>query len=298
MQSILITGATGTIGMEVVRYLYPYSKGRKIRVGARSIQRSRSKLRAFPGLEYRLFDFEDSHTFQEAFKHVEILFLMRPPHISRVQRVFLPLLREAKAAGIQKVVFLSVQGAERSSIIPHRKIEQLIEQLGLNFIFIRPSYFMQNLTTVFLRSITQHQRIELPLGKAKLNWVDSFNVSEYCAQVLLYFNQYQNRAFDITGTENKNFQEVVELIQSETGIPVRYKSINPFSFFIKKVKEGHSMSYALVFTLLHFLPRLQAEPKISQVYENLTGKKPTSLQEFLSREKPVLRESTRRICRL
>jgi hypothetical protein len=52
-------------------------------------------------------------------KNIDVLFLLRPPHISEVETYFNPLLQSAKENNIKKIVFLSVQGAEKSKIIPH-----------------------------------------------------------------------------------------------------------------------------------------------------------------------------------
>lgn len=42
--------------------------------------------------------------------------------------------------------------------------------------------------------------------------------------------------------------------------------------------------FAMVMTLLHFLPRFQNEPFISDNYHRLTGKHPTTLRDFIKRE--------------
>lgn len=46
--------------------------------------------------------------------------------------------------------------------------------------------------------------------------------------------------------------------------------------------------FALIITILHFLPRFQPEPKISCNFKNLTGKNPVLLNEFIEREKKCL----------
>lgn len=99
------------------------------------------------------------------------------------------------------------------------------------------------------------------------------------------FDRYQNQAFEITGTENKNFGEVTLLMSNILGIKIQYKRTNPISFYFLKTKEGVQSGFAIVMTILHFLPRLQAEPKISDNYQKLTGNSPTTLQEFIEREK-------------
>jgi len=58
-------------------------------------------------------------------------------------------------------------------------------------------------------------------------------------------------------------------------------------FYNQKKKDGMASGMILVMILLHFLPRFQKEPGISDFYERLTGKKPTDLKTFIEREKKV-----------
>ena len=69
---------------------------------------------------------------------------------------------------------------------------------------------------------------------------------------------------------------------------MRFSSINPISFYFKKKKEGFAGGFAMVMTILHFVPRFQNEPEISECYQKLTGRKPTTLREFIEREKETL----------
>ena len=285
MKRILVTGATGNIGLEIVHYLSELKSDSEICAAVRDIEKAKNTFKNFPNLFFRQFDFEKDSSYSEAFDQVDILFLLRPPHISDVEKVFRPLLDSAKKNGINKVVFLSVQGADKSKIIPHNKIERLIQELGFHYIFVRPSYFMQNLTTTLLPEIINNKIITLPSGNAKFNWIDVKNIGEATANLILQFKNYQNQAYEITGTENKNFEDVVSLMTQITGEQVRFKSINPISFYFRKKNEGIKSGYAVVMTILHFLPRLQTEPGISDNYQKLTGKVPTTLQEFIEREK-------------
>lgn len=285
MKRILVTGAVGNIGLEVVHYLSELNSDSEILAAVRNIDKAKKTFKNYLNLHYRILDFENESTFSEAFDKIDILFLLRPPHISDVEEVFRPLLNSAKEYGVNKVVFLSVQGAEKSKVIPHNKIERLIQELGFNFIFVRPSYFMQNLTTTLLPEILTRRSITLPSKKAKFNWIDVKNIGEATAILISKFEKYQNQALEITGTENKNFGDVADLITDITGDRIRFNSINPIRFYIQKKKEGLNGGFAMVMTILHFLPRLQAEPKISDNYQKLTGKVPTTLQEFIEREK-------------
>lgn len=285
MKRILVTGTTGNIGVEVISALVELQLQHEIIGAVRNIDKAKKQFSHYPSLSFRLFDFEKADTFSAAFNQVNILFLLRPPHISKVEEYFRPLLKEAWDSGIRRVVFLSVQGAEKSNVIPHNKIEGIIQELGFNYIFVRPSYFMQNLTTTLRTEIVRQQTITLPSGNAVFNWIDVKNIGEATANLIVNFEKHKNQSYEITGTENKNFEEVATLITEITGRKTTFKSVNPLRFYFKKKQEGIESGFAVVMTILHFLPRLQAEPEISTNYKTLTGKDTTTLREFINREK-------------
>ena len=79
--------------------------------------------------------FTDLATYRAALDGCDLLFLLRPPQISEVGKYFKPLIDMAKTCNIQHILFLSVQGVEHSSIIPHHKIEQLIVASKIPYTF-------------------------------------------------------------------------------------------------------------------------------------------------------------------
>ncbi len=284
-RSVLITGATGNIGQELIHSLSAFDQEIDIIAAVRNIERAEKMFFEYPNLAYRTFDFEHPQTYEQAFKEINSLFLLRPPHISNVDSVFRPLLITAKKAGVKQIVFLSVQGAEKSNLIPHNTIEQLITELGFRYIFVRPSYFMQNLTTTLQNEIVEYQRIVLPSKKAKFNWIDAKDIGLVTANLIRQFSNYKNNAFEITGSENLNFYQVANELSNITHRQISYKSINPIWFYARKRDEGLNHSFALVITLLHFLPRVQQDPVITSDFQSITGKKPTTLRQFILREK-------------
>lgn len=125
----------------------------------------------------------------------------------------------------------------------------------------------------------------MPSRKAKFNWIDVKNIGEATAHLILKFDQYQHQAYDITGAENKSFDEVTGLMSDVLGERISFISVNPIRFYFLKKREGMSSAFALVITILHWLPSLQAAPNISDNYQKLTGKVPGTLQEFIERER-------------
>lgn len=285
MSNILITGATGNIGIEVIRFLYQADTSHQIVAGVRNIEKAKSIFKDYPKLNYVYFDFENGKTFDNALAGIDRIFLLRPPHLSDVARYFKPLISTIKKHHINELVFLSVQGAEKSKVIPHNKIERLVIENGLDYIFLRPAYFMQNLTTTLLNDIKTKRAIILPSGKAKFNWIDINNIAETLAIVLNNFEAYKNQSLELTGMENESFDKVTALINKAIKNPISYQSVNPFRFYRIKKQEGMVKGMIMVMLLLHYLPRFQKAPGISTVYERITRKKPTTLRVFIEREK-------------
>lgn len=288
MKKILITGATGNVGIEVIKYLLKDQNSNQITAGVRNIEKARSIFHNNPKLEYTEFDFENQNTFNQSLSNIDTIFILRPPHISDVEKIFKPLINKIKESKVKEIVFLSVQGVEKSSIIPHNKIEKLILEANIDFIFLRPSYFMQNLTTTLLKDIKEKRRIILPSGKAKFNWIDIENIGEATSILLDKFEEYKNRAFEITGYENENFYTVTKLISNITNEKIIYQRVNPLRFYRTKKKEGLPKGLIVVMIMLHFIPRFQKEPRISNIYERLTDKTPTKLEQYIEREKEKL----------
>ena len=285
MKNILITGATGNIGSEVIRFLFESKTENKIIAGVRDIGKARLMFNGYPKLEYVSFDFDNPDTFDKALDNINTVFLLRPPHIADVEKYFRTLVIRMDQKSVSEIVFLSVQGAEKSKVIPHNKIEKLISEFNMNYIFLRPSYFMQNLTTILIKDIQLKGQIILPSGDAKFNWIDVENIGEVGAKLLEKFDAYKNQVIELTGNENENFHTVANLLTQAINTKIEFKDTNPFKFYKIKKEEGIPKGMIVVMILLHFLPRFQKEPKISDFYEKITGKKPTTLKEFMLREK-------------
>lgn len=272
MQNILITGASGNVGEAVLQYFKP-------RKNQRLFKATRQKNEK--GDEFRYFDFENLERTKAGLEGIDVLFLLRPPHIADVPKYFGPLIEAAVAQSVAHIVFISVQGADKISFIPHAKIEKLIRKSGLAYTFIRPSYFMQNLTTTLLADIRDRNQIFLPAGNAPFLWVDVDDIGKAIATVLQDVNLYQNNAYTITGKEHFNFEEVAQMLSETLGRKIEYTSPNLLRFYFTKKKEGMKRAFILVMMALHYLPRWQKPPVLSDDFEKMTGLKPATPQGFI-----------------
>lgn len=287
MVNIFVTGATGNVGLATIDALNTM-KDVRILAGVRNIEKGKQLFDGQNNVKPVVFDFAYPDSFKSVLKEADILFLLRPPQLADVERYFRPVMEAAKNAGIKGVVFLSVQGAEKSKFIPHHKIEKSLLEYQLPYVFLRPGYFMQNLTTTLLHDIRNKNEIFLPAGRAKFNWVDVNDIAEIAALVLTQFSRYENRAIEITGEEQLDFFEVARILSGELKRDIKHSNPNVISYILQKRREGIGWNYIFVMLMLHYLPRFQKTPALSDAYFHILGKPPGKLREFIQREKGIL----------
>ncbi|MBC5991250.1 NmrA family NAD(P)-binding protein [Pontibacter sp. SD6] len=287
MRTILITGATGNVGLEVIKSLSQIKRDFQVIAGVRE-PKTDDDLFGQLHIDTVHFDFSDEQSINSALKVCDTLFLLRPPQLSDVEKYFNPLIRIAQEKSVKHIVFLSVQGADTSSLIPHHKIEKLIIKSGINYTFLRPAYFMQNFTTTLRRDLVQKNSIYLPAGNAKFTLVDVEDVGKVAAKVLALPAAHINKAYDLTNEERLNFNEMADVLSNVLGREISYKSPNLLSFYFTKRQEGIPSQFILVMIMLHFLPRFQKLPHISPWVQNIIDESPNSFAEFVKKNENLL----------
>ena len=271
---ILITGATGRVGSSIARQM-PASCD--VRVGVRNIERAQT---AFDKpLTYVLFDFEDPTTYADALDGVTDMFLMLPP--VGTQPVF-DVIDAAVERGVSHVVLLSILRADKLRVVPHRRIEEYLEQAPLTYTFLRAGYFMQNLSSVHKADIAEHHEIYIPAGKGKFLFVDVRDVAAVGVQALTE-SGHENTAYELTGREARTFGEVAQVFSDVLERRIDYHSPNPIAFVRRMMRDyDHALSFALFMLVEYTVTRiglLGEEP--SPELEHLLGRPPTTIAQFV-----------------
>lgn len=287
MIKVLITGATGNVGKEVIRSLILTNQPIKIYAGMRDLNENCEAFNA-EIIEKISFDFTNLETVEEALKKCDILFLLRPPQISDVKKYFKPLIQQAIICNVKHIVFLSVQGVEKSTIIPHHKIEKLIVESKIPYTFLRPAYFMQNFTTTLRTDLIEKKSIYLPAGNAKFTLIDVRDIGAVSAQVILNIKKYGFKSYELTCNEKLTFQQMSAILSQQLNEKISFNSPNLIQFFISKWKEKTPVMLIFVMIMLHYFPRFQKSPNITSCVVEISGKKPISFQQFVLDNKRLL----------
>lgn len=278
MNAILVTGATGNVGAAVVRRLLD----RGLPVRAASVHAT-----AVPGAEPVRLDFEDPSTWG-AYDGVKVMFLMRPPQLSRPQTQMAPSLEAAKSAGVEHVVFLSLQGADRNTVVPHAKLEAWLRGSGLTWTFVRPSFFMQNLTTTHLTDVRDRDELLLPAGTGATAFIDVEDVADVAAVALADPAAHRDTAWTPTGPAALTYAEVAQILGSVLGRPIRYQSAS-LPRYARHARSELGMPWGMVAvtSAIYLVARFGRASGLTDDVQTAAGHPPRSFEEFARREAAV-----------
>jgi uncharacterized protein YbjT (DUF2867 family) len=184
---ILVTGATGTAGREVVAALE--------RAKVPILRATRS---SEPVAGERWFDSAEPNSWPGAFEGITAVFLMLPPGLPKARERFRRLLAAARAAGVERTTFLSIRNADRLAFLPHRGVEHAIEASGTAWTHLRANDWMQNFATQPLyRQDIASGGLWAPNGRSRTSYVDVRDVAAVAATALL--GGQERRALVLTG---------------------------------------------------------------------------------------------------
>jgi uncharacterized protein YbjT (DUF2867 family) len=284
--SILVTGASGNVGAEVVRRLL--QNGLPVRVAGR--QASRMPAAFGPDVAGVQFDFARPETFQPAFYGVERVFLVRPPAISDVRRFILPAIDAAKGAGVRQIVFLSLMGVEKNRVVPHYKIEQHILRSGLEYTFLRPSFFMQNLSTTHRDEIRDRDEIFVPAGDGKTRFIDVRDIAAVAA-LALSKPGHANAIYELTGDEALGYVEVAARLSGVLGRTIVYRRPSLLQFIRRQRRQGSPWPMVLVMSGIYTTARLGLAGRLTSDLRRLLGRPPIGFQQFAEDYAPCWQRS-------
>ncbi len=280
MGRIMITGAWGNVGGYAAKYAI--ASGAQVTVADISVEALTTRYGDNAKAVY--FDFTKPETFVNALEDVDRVFIMRPPHLGKPEdlKPFVEMLKRKQ--GIRLVSFLSLIGVEHNPFPPHGKIEKYIQQAGLPYCFVRPSFFMQNISGVHAFEIKYFDRIVVPVRKALTSFIDAEDIGELVAKVLSEPEKHINQAYAITGPEALNYEQVAQILTKQLGRTITYADPDPAlakKYWIEV--RGLDKEYATVMGMLYMITRMGNAKAVTDGFEKVMGKKPRSFESFALR---------------
>jgi uncharacterized protein YbjT (DUF2867 family) len=232
-----VTGATGTVGSEVVKQLAAISSssGYNVRATVHSKNKSDQLIQLeSEGVEVIDLEYTKPETIEYALNNVDKLFLQTLPS-PNVADICSNIINRAKKNGVKYVVKLSAMGANSepgSTVLRlHGEEGKIIEDSGIPYTFLRPTAFMQNFVTQFGHTIKTQNAFYVPAEHAKMSFIDSRNIASVTAEILTKNNSessrqhYENKAYDITGPDALSYGQAANILSSVAGKKISYVNI-------------------------------------------------------------------------
>jgi uncharacterized protein YbjT (DUF2867 family) len=264
---ILISGATGNVGGELLRQL------RAEGTAVRALTRDAAKAALPADVEVVEGDFAAPQSLAKALSGVEAVFLMMSGHEAEV-------VREAAEAGVRRIVLLSTTAVQSrpDSLIGrvHRQAELAVEGSGLEWTFLRPGQFASN-TRAWSSQIAAGDVVRTPFPRVALPAIHPGDIAAV-ARTALTRDGHAGAAYELTGPEPVTPVEQVAAIGRAIGRELRHEEITA-------EQAGQQMSAympaEIVDASLEFLGSpTESETRALPTVEQVTGRPARSFEQW------------------
>ena len=217
MSKTVVIGGTGTVGSQVVKELL--ARGEQVRVMTRSADRIASLPK---GVEGVVGSMQQPDSLPAVFSGADNLFLITPVDRDEAAQG-IDAVDAAVAAGIKRIVYLSVHQADKALTIPHfvskLPVEGVIRSSGVEYTILRPSNFYQN--DLGMLDAIRAGLYPQPSGSIGTHRVDVRDIAE-AAAIALTQPGHSGKTYSLVGPRSWTGSEIAATLTKHLGKPVTY----------------------------------------------------------------------------
>lgn len=207
---IVVTGATGGLGVRAVRHLVAAE------VPLRLVVRDPDRAPAAPGAEVVVADLADGEALRRAFDGARTVLLVSASESPDRQRLHEVPVAAASDAGVERVVYTSFLGAAPAASFPyardHAHTERAIRATGMSLTALRDSLYADIVPSL----VGGDGAIRGPADDGRVAWVAREDVARLAVATLLD-DAHADRTYDVTGPEPLDLHETVAQLAAATG---------------------------------------------------------------------------------
>jgi len=274
---ILVTGATGNAGSQVVRALL--EAGQDVRAFVRDADSAYAlfgeAVEPAPG------DFADRRSVRAALDGVEAVFLSGADHPRRVEWET-AAIDAAVAAGVPRIVKLSSIAAEPGAPVAfwdwHGRVERHLRRSGIDAVVLRSSVYMSNLFAG-AEQVAGEGRLYAPAGDARIAMIDPRDVGAAAAAVLTTAG-HDGRTYVLTGPEAITYDRVAAELSAATARHVEYIDVPDEDAKQGMIQAGMPELVAEQVVKVFVMLREGAAEQVTTTVESLTGRPPRDFASF------------------
>ena len=276
---ILVTGATGTVGKELIKSLQ--SKNANFIAGVRDVSKAKEKL---PGTELVEFDFANPATYEPATNGIDKVFLLGPPLVLNLVELLTPFIDFLNKKNIKRVVYISALGLDKIKDLPfHAILTQKLIDDGFDYTILKLSFFAQNFKSYEWENITERGITYMPAGNGKVGFVDVQDIGE-AAAIVLTTTGHGEKTYELTGPELLTYGDAATILSDVTGKIIAYPNPSPEEY-TSVLKAAGAPDFIAPYMISVY--SMIADNHVSLVtddLEKINGKKPNTLNQVLKRD--------------
>jgi len=287
MNNILVTGATGQLGKAVTESLLKKTNAANIHVLVRDPAKA-AGLQA-QHVHVHKGDYDNYASLLAAFKGIDKLYMVSGSDLhNRIQQQD-NVVKAAVEAGVKHIVYTSYQRKNEMETSPinfvaegHLNTEHKIKASGLTYTLLQHGIYADMIPIFAGEHLLQNHTIYLPADEGKTAYALRADQAEAGANILLdESRKYDNKSFELTGSEGVTWGQVAAIIKEIAGKPIVYVSPSVQEFKETLTKAGAPNE---IVGLLAAFSRAAAEGEfenISNELETILGRKPVTVKAYL-----------------
>jgi uncharacterized protein YbjT (DUF2867 family) len=268
--TILVTGATGKTGRRLLARLQ--ERGQRVRAASRKA-----------GQDSVVFDWHQPSTYAANLDGVAAVYLVPPEFVEDPSALVADFLRQAKAAGVQRVVALSSMGVEfpdEPQDSGRRKVEQAVMDSGMEWTLLRPTGFSQNFSEGFLLpAILQLGAVVTATGEGAVAFVDADDIAAVAAAALTEAG-HASKKYLITGPRPLTFSEAAGTIAEASGRPIIHSAIPRAKMAQLLQQAGMPDDYAAMVLRDQDAVRAGLSSQVTDTVEKTTGRPAKTFEQY------------------
>ncbi|MBA2713656.1 MAG: NAD(P)H-binding protein, partial [Rubrobacteraceae bacterium] len=277
MTKMLVTGATGNVGSQVIRELLERD------VPVRAFVRDPNKASAMlgEGVELAVGDYGDPESVRRALEGVDAIFLACANQARQVEYET-RVIDAAKEMGVRRIVKLSAHGAEIGSPIAfwgwHARIEHHLRASGIPSVILRPSFSMANLLAS-AEAVQYTGKLFAPAGDAGISMIHPRDVGA-AAAVALIEDGHEGETYTLTGPEAITFGQVAGYLWGALGREIEYLNVPDEVALQSMIEQGLPEFVAAQIVAVFGVLRQGAQERTTGTVRSLTGYEPRAFTDF------------------
>jgi uncharacterized protein YbjT (DUF2867 family) len=274
---IVVTGATGNAGSEVVRALG--ARGRSVRAFVRDPVRAQQKLGE--DVDLAVGDFANPRSMRAAFEGADAVLLSCADDPCRVAWET-AAIDVAAAAGVRRIVKLSTAAAEPGSPVAfwdwHGQVEDHLRASAAEWVILRSSWYMSNLLAA-AGSVAADGRLYAPAGGARIAMIDPRDVGAAAAAVLSTAG-HEGHTYLLTGPSAITYAQVAAALSAATACRVEFIDLPADQASTAMIQDGMPSFVAEQVINVFAQLRQGSAAQVTQTVEKLTGRAPRDFASF------------------